>query len=338
MTAPRVDLHLTGDQVSVAEMIGYAQQAEQGGFGGVWMAEAFRDALVPLAAITCATSRVVVGSNVAQWTRSLPNMELSAADLDELSQGRFVLGLGSTTKEWNEKWHGVAYERPLQRMREYVEALRLLWTAGPQQPVTYDGECFTVDDYLRFNGPLERPVPIALGASRTGMARLAGEIADAVHFNACFSAAFIRDGLMPAVHDGAARAGRAQPPAVGSLTITAVDADAATARRWAAHQLAFYAGVADYFADLWRYHGLAEAHATVQERFRTGDVFGAVDAVPDEAVAAMTLAGTPDDVRRDLERYGDVVDYAIAYSPTFLLPPDVIKANHEAIIAALATS
>lgn len=338
MDLPRVDLHLTGDLVPIDDMVKYAVAAEDAGFGAVWVAEAFRDAFVPLAAISCATSSIQVGSNVVQWTRSLPNIELAAGDLDELCGGRFVLGIGSTTKQWNEDWHGISYDRPLQRMREYVEGIRALWTAGPQEPVTFEGEMFSVKSYLRFNGPHSRSIPIALGASRSGMAGLAGAIADNVHFNACFSPSFIAAELLPHVDKGRKDAGRASRPKVGSLTITAVDDDEATAHRWAQHQLAFYAGVADYFAELWDHHGLADEHQKVQNLFRSGDIPGAIDTVSGDAVSAMTLAGTPADVRRELHRYSDVVDHVMLYAPTFLLLPEEIAANHRAIINTFAAA
>ena len=116
------------------ELLQLVVAAEGAGFGGPWMAEAYRSSTVSLAAIAERTTRPRIGSNVTQWTRGLPTLELECGDLAELSQGRFRLGLGTSTKDWNEAWFGIPYERPLVRMREYVEALRLLWTAGPDGP------------------------------------------------------------------------------------------------------------------------------------------------------------------------------------------------------------
>lgn len=280
---PRVDLHLTGDQVSIADMIRFGQAAEQAGLGAVWTAEAFRDSFTPLAALAGVTSRITLGTNIAQWTRSVPNLDLTAGDLQELSSGRFVLGLGSTTQQWNTDWHGIAYERPLQRMREYVEALRVLWTAGPMAPVSYDGEVFQIRDYLRFNGPLDTPIPVHLGASRAGMASLAGEIADGVNFNVLLSPDYLRKELLPAVARGAALAGR-EPGSIarGVLVITAVDDDGAQAVRWAKQQIAFYAGVANYFEAPLRFHGFDRELEAVQGACRVGDLPRAFELVTDE--------------------------------------------------------
>ena len=151
----RVDLHMTGDQVSIADMVRFGRLAEDAGLGGVWTAEAWRDSLVPLAGVAAATSRIPLGTDVCQWTRTPVTMELAAADLDELSGGRFTLGLGTGPAEWNENWHGIPYERPLVRMREYVEAIRLLSQAHLGAPVTFEGEFFPASAVL--GTPLPSP-------------------------------------------------------------------------------------------------------------------------------------------------------------------------------------
>ncbi|HET6154135.1 MAG TPA: LLM class flavin-dependent oxidoreductase [Marmoricola sp.] len=332
---PRIDLHLTGEQMDVHTMVDLAVHAEATGFGGLWVAEAFRDSFVPLAAIAERTSSIEIGNNVAQWTRSVPNMELAAGDLAELSGGRFVLGVGSTTRAWNEDWHGITYDRPLARMREYVAAIRALWRADAITPVDVDGEVFRIRNYLRFNGPLQYDVPIAFGVSRKAMARLTGEIADRAHFNACLSPSYVTHTLLPELAAGREAAGRpADAVRVGMLTITAVAEDEREAVRLARHQLGFYVGVADYFAGLWAHHGLSAEHDRVQELFRSGDVDGAIAAVPDEAVAAMTIAGDPDSVRARFADYAGTADYVMLYSPSFRLRKDEIERNYHAIVEA----
>jgi alkanesulfonate monooxygenase SsuD/methylene tetrahydromethanopterin reductase-like flavin-dependent oxidoreductase (luciferase family) len=332
---PRIDLHLTGEQMEVRTMVDLAQRAEAAGFGGLWVAEAFRDSFVPLAAIAERTSSMEIGNNIAQWTRSVPNMELAAGDMAELSGGRFVLGVGSTTRAWNENWHGITYDRPLARMREYVAAIRALWKADAITPVDVEGEIFRISDYVRFNGPLDYDVPIAFGVSRKGMARLTGEVADRAHFNACLSPSYVTEALLPELAAGREAAGRpADAVRIGMLTITAVADDPREAVRLAKHQLAFYVGVADYFAGLWAHHGLSAEHDRVQSLFRSGDVDAAIAAVPEEAVAVMTIAGDPDTVRRRFAAYGGTADYVMLYSPSFRLQKDEIQRNYDRIVEA----
>jgi len=335
----RVDLHLTGDQISVNDMIQFGTMAEQADLGGVWTAEAWRDSLVTLAPIAAATSKIRVGTDVSQWTRTPPSLELAAADLDDVSDGRFTLGLGTAPKEWNEGWHGISYEKPVRRMREYVEALRLLWQASPMNPVSFNGEVFSISNYIRLRGSLERPVPIHLGATLPGMAALAGEIAEGVHFNVVLSAPHIRDVMLPAVEVGARRAGRSLSDVEkGVLVSTAVSDDRAEAVQWAKHQIAFYAGVASYFEPVMERHGFSEEYVRARDAFQSGDPVAAIDAITDEMVDQLALAGTPDDVRRKVSRFDGVVDFVMLYAPTFLLESDVVQAEHEAMIAAFAAA
>ena len=224
-------------------------------------------------------------------------------------------------------------------MREYVEAMRLMWTAGAMEPVTFAGEVFSITDYIRLRGPLEQPVPIQLGATLPGMAGLAGEIADGVNFNVVLSAPHIREVMLPAIEAGAARAGRSLSDIErGVLVSTAVSDDRAQAVQWAKHQLAFYASVASYFEPVMERHGFAEEYVRVRDAFQSGDVMGAIAGVPDEMVDELVLAGTPDDVRDKLSRFEGIVDFVMIYAPSFLLEPDVVQAEHEAMIAAFASS
>jgi alkanesulfonate monooxygenase SsuD/methylene tetrahydromethanopterin reductase-like flavin-dependent oxidoreductase (luciferase family) len=264
-------------------------------------------------------------------------MELAASDLNELSGSRFVLGLGTAPKEWNEGWHGISYDRPLQRMREYVSAIRLMWGASVDNPVNFDGECFQLTDYIRLRGPNPDPVPIHLGATLGGMAELAGEIADGVNFNVVLSGPYIQENMLPAVARGAERAGRSLADLdVGVLVSTAVSDDRAQAIRWAKHQLAFYAGVATYFEAVMRSHGFGADYEKVRDAFHAGDPFGAIELVTDEMVEELALAGTPDDVRSRLARYEGVVDFVMVYAPTFLLSPEEVVAEHTAMIDTFA--
>ena len=273
MTGPvRVDLQLMGDQVGVDDMVRFAVLAEDSGLGGVWTGEAWRDSLVPLAAIAAATSTIPVGTNLVQWTRTPPTLGVAAGDLAELSDGRFTLGIGTAPREWNAAWYGISYDKPLRRMREYVEALRLLWQAGPMSPLSFEGEVFSITDYIRLRGPLEQPVPIHLGATLPGMAALAGEIAEGVNFNNLLTAAYLRDVLLPAVETGARRAGRRLDEVErGVVVSTAVSDDRAQAVQWAKHQLALYAGIGSYFEPLMEKHGFGEEYARVRDSFQAGD-------------------------------------------------------------------
>lgn len=333
----RVDIHFTGDRLPVSEVMRLSRLAEHARLGCIWHAEAFHDSLVSLAAIAGITRDIRLGSNITQWTRTLPNLEIAAGDLQEICGGRFTLGLGTGVREWNEDWHGIAFDRPLRRMREYVQGLRVLWTAGVDNPVGFDGEIFRVRNYVRFNGPMPNPPPVHVAASLSGMARVAGAVADGVNFNAVHSTAWLREVLLPAVADGARSVGRrVEDLALGVLLITAVAGTRAEAFRLARHQVAYFLGVAPYFEPVLKLHGFDTDYARIRTLFAAGDTAAAIEAISDDMVETFTLSGTPDEVRRKVARYDGLLDFVMMFAPSFGLDRAQTIANHESMIAAFA--
>lgn len=330
----KLGFQIQGEAVSMAEIVGYGKAVEEAGFDTVWVSEAWRDSMVPLTAIACATSRIGLGTNIAQWTRSLPNLDLATGDLQELSGGRLSLGLGPMPKEWNEEWHGISYEQPLRRMREYVTALRALRGAGLGNPVSFDGDVFQIKDYVRFNGPLLNPPPTLLAVTRLGMARLAGEIADGVCFNTMVSNDYARDIIRPAVEEGAAKAGRSLADVhLLACPITAVAETTEEALRRARHQLGFYAGLVPYFDDVARFAGHYDAVMAAKAAFWTNPN-DAIALLPDELVEKLTVFGTPDEVRDKVKRYEGWADEISLVTPSFMLDAGAIHEGYDAIVDA----
>ena len=290
----------------MAEIVDYGTQVEVAGFDTVWLSEAWRDSLVSLTAIACSTTTLRLGSNITQWTRSLPNLDLASGDLQELSGGRFRLGLGPMPKEWNEDWHGIPYGQPVRRMREYVTALRAMRSASFGNPVSFQGEVFQIKDYIRLNGPLATPPPTLLAVTRVGMARLAGEIADGVNYNTMVSNDYARDVLRPVAEE---------------------------ALRRAKHQLGFYAGMVPYFDDVARFAGHYDAVMAAKAAFAT-DPFKAIELLPDDLVEQLTIFGTPDEVRDKVKRYEGWADEISLVTPSFLLEDGAIKDGYDALIDA----
>lgn len=330
----RLGFQIQGEAVSMQQIIGYGKAVEAAGFDTVWLSEAWRDSFVPLSAIACNTTRIGLGTNIAQWTRSLPNLDLASGDLQELSGGRFSLGLGPMPKEWNEEWHGISYEKPLRRMREYVSALRVLRGAGLGNPVSYEGEVFQIKDYVRFNGPLLNPPPTLLAVTRLGMAKLAGEIADGACCNTMVSNEYARQIILPAIAEGAESAGASLADRhVLVCPITAVADTTEEAMRRARHQLGFYAGLVPYFDDVARFAGHYDAVMAAKAAFWT-DPHEAIRLLPDDLVEKLTVFGTPDEVRDKVKRYEGWADEISLVTPSFMLEPGAISEGYDAIIDA----
>ena len=180
-----------------------AARLERAGVDSVWTGDYFQSGLVRAAVLGAATERAVVGTHVLQaFARSPLATALAAADLQELTGGRFALGLGSQFPAANRRWHGITVERPVAALREYVAAVRALLTAPPDQSVSFDGERFGYR-VPPFRGPAALPPPpVWIGGAGPATVRLAAEVADGLagHLLWTYShARHARDAIRPLV-------------------------------------------------------------------------------------------------------------------------------------------
>ena len=326
----------SGDNLSLAETLAYAKQAEEAGAESLWTTELGRDAFVPLAAIACETSGVRLGTGVATFARPPMHTETAAMSLAELTDQNFVLGLGTAPPAWNENWHGLAYERPLQRMREYVECIRTMWQGTPANPVAYDGEIIKVSEYARFIPAPYPSVPIYLATVRKGMLQLAGEIADGVVCNLINTPEYFADFVRRHVQSGIEKAGRrADDVEICCTRICAVNEDAAKARELAKHSIALYSTI-PYFDVVLEPAGFAEETARIRAAFAEGEFETMIASVSDAMVERLAFAGTAEQVLEQAEPYRGLVDSILLYCPSFFVDPADTRQNHAAMIDAFA--
>jgi probable F420-dependent oxidoreductase len=335
---PKVGILLAGEGMQLADLVNLGVAAEDAGLDSVWHVEIQREPVVPLTAIAARTKRIRLGTGVAIWARSPILASLVAANLDELSGGRFLYGLGTGPPDWNRRFHGMSYERPVRRIREYVEVMRGAWKAAfDGSTFDYDGELYAVEGYQRSLRSERESVPIFLAAVQSGMCALAGELADGVLFNVLSTPRYVREYALPHIERGAARVGRNAREVERAAAITAaVSDDRAQARRWARHHIAFYS-VIPYFDVMFELHGFQREAAAIRAAAAAGDPAAMIESVSDEMIDTFALAGTPDDVRAQLGRWDDL-DVAVLFPPTFQLEADEIVANHRALVAAFAGS
>ena len=199
----------SGDNLTLEETVDFAASAEDAGAESLWTTELGRDAFVPLAGMAARCARARLGTGVAVFARPPALTEISAMSMAELTGGRFVLGLGTAPPAWNENWHGLPYRRPVRRMREYVEAIRLMWTASPEAPIEYEGEIIQVRDYRRVLAPPCAPPPIYLAAVQPAMLQLTGEVADGLLANLLNTPQYFTDIVHPTSGRDSRSAGRA---------------------------------------------------------------------------------------------------------------------------------
>jgi probable F420-dependent oxidoreductase len=301
---PPIDLELVGaDPAAVARL---AAAAEDAGAARLWAPELHRSSIVPLAVAAAATRRVELATGIAlAFTRSPMALALEALDLDELSGGRLVLGLGAGVRRLNQRWHSVDYDPPVRRMRETVAAVRALVAGLARgEDARARGELVDIEvSGLRRGYPAPRDaVPVWLAAMNPGMARLAGEVADGLLDHPVTTAAWLDEQVRPAVERGAALAGRPAPPVAVAVTAAVDDADPARARRAAALTIGFYATVKTY-EPLFSGHGFGGDRLTaIRRAFAAHDAERLADAVGEDMVRVFAAAGTRDDVAAVLAR------------------------------------
>jgi alkanesulfonate monooxygenase SsuD/methylene tetrahydromethanopterin reductase-like flavin-dependent oxidoreductase (luciferase family) len=256
---------------------------------------AARDSFTTLAGLAHLTPDVTLATAVAPiYHRSPASMAQTAATVDDLSGGRFRLGLGTGHRATMGGWHGQDIGNPVAEMREYVALVRAL-LAGDEPPA---GQRW--NSSFAFNGFKPRPdIPVYLAGLSPAMLRLAGEIADGVVLWAC-PASYVRDVVTREIAAGRARAGRD----LGGFDICAAVPSAVTADRAVAYRgirtelhryfgLPFYRAMfahAGYEADIAAYDAAAGADA---QRAAIGDAF----------IEDLCAIGTPDDVAAGVARY-----------------------------------
>ena len=190
---------------TLAESVARARAAESLGFESVWTTQMpdARDAALVLAAYAAATERVKLGTGVLPiYTRHPTAMVQMAATLDELSNGRFILGIGISHKVTVESMWGLRLENPVDAMREYLTIVREGLTEGRSN---FDGRHFTA--HTVYTGPRRADIPLMISALNPRMLDLAGELTDGIVLYMC-TPAYVRDHVVPAVRAGRERAGK----------------------------------------------------------------------------------------------------------------------------------
>jgi probable F420-dependent oxidoreductase len=301
----------------------YGVQAEERGFRNAWFPEiTFGDAFGPATAVATRTSRIGLATGVVGiWSRSPVTMALQAATLNELSEGRLVLGLGVQARGYVEGWHGQRYERPIRAMREYVAILR---RALAGEPVTYEGEIFSVRNFQLMVQPPERPLRIYVAAIGPQMLRLAGEIADGV-IGYFWSAAYVRDVVVPRLREGAERAGRPLDEIDVACGFPTIVGDYAHEQiRGQVLMFATAMSSSPHYADSFAAAGYGDDVRRIQEHVAAGAAV--MDLVDYELADAMTLAGPPDHIRKRIDEYHAAGLDTVALNPS---PPNVFFPLYE---------
>ena len=298
------------------------READRLGYHAVWTAEAYgSDCVTPLAWIGAQTTRIKLGSGIMQMpARSPATTAMTAMTLDQLSGGRFLLGLGLSGPQVVEGWHGRPYGKPLTKTREYVSILRQILQR--EAPLFHDGEHYQIPyagtDATGLGKPLKSilhgraDMPIYLAAIGPKNVALAAEIADG-WLPMLFSPAHYDATYAPAVAAGMARAEshkRARDFDIAASVTVVIDDDLEPAYNQIKPVLALYIGGMgargrNFYYDLACRHGFEGAADAIQNLYLQGRKGEAIMAVPNALVDAVALVGSKARIRDRLQLWRD---------------------------------
>ena len=303
-----------GGGMAQRDMMVVAKEAEEAGFDSLYVTEAWRSAFVPLTALALATERVRIGPYVLNaYGRSPFITGMSAIDVDEISGGRLLLGVGSGNRHINADWQGIPHEKPYQKMTEYIENLKQIVRTPAGSRVSYEGEIHKMD-WVPAVTPVRESIPIYISAIFPRMVRVAGRVADGIAMGAILSAPYARDVIQPAARMAAAEADR-DPQSLGFLmgSFVSVHEDREIARQAAREAICrlFSPLPHPYYEYMLREQGFSAAADAALKHVPEGNMQKAAEAMTDEVVDTVTIAGTPEECRQRLADYEGVVDEVI---------------------------
>ena len=266
-------------------MIGpMAKMVEDAGFESCWAAETTNTAFITAAAAAATTEEIKIGTAIAlAFPRSPTIAAMTAWDLDELTGGRFIVGLGTQVKRVNENRFSVPFEHPAAKLKEYAQAMRVVWAANRGEDVVHEGRFYRVT-MPTFHGtpqPDRRDVPIYFAAVNEIMARNCGAVADGLLGHPIASPRYLQEVVAPAIEEGASKAGRNRSEVnLTASPMCSISDDVDLARREVKLQIAFYATTRTYKRVL-ELHGKESVMGELRRAFAERDKDRMVEAIDD---------------------------------------------------------
>lgn len=284
-----------------SDVVECVKLAEALGYESAWVAEGHGgDQFAILGACAAATRRIRLGTSISSvFVRSATTIGMAAATVDQLANGRFILGLGGSHRVQVEPEHGIPFVQPTARLRDTIAIVRALVQDGL---VSHRGEVITIERFDLWFRPLRPQIPIYVAALFPRMLEIAGQLADGVLLTWPTTATIARGVAHVAI--GARKAGRdATAVDVASLIPCAVAKTATAARDALRPAVGLYAGFFPRYNRLLAEAGFGDAVRDIKEAFDRGGRDAAATKVPDELIDAVALAGSPETCRERIDVY-----------------------------------
>ncbi|MGO8864574.1 MAG: LLM class F420-dependent oxidoreductase [Acidimicrobiales bacterium] len=314
-----------------------ARRAEASGYDGVWSSETSHDPFLPIALGAAATEKLEFGTGIAvAFARNPMNLAVLANDLQLLSKGRFMLGLGSQIKPHITKRFSMPWSHPAPRMRELIMAIRSIWaTWETGEKLDFRGEFYTHTLMTPFFDPGKNPYgnpSILLAAVGELMTEVAGEAADGLLVHAFSTERYLREVSLPALERGAAKAGKTRADLTvsypGFVVTGPTESDVVAATKAVRQQIAFYGSTPAYRPVL-ELHGWGDLQDELNRLSKQGEWVKMGDLIDDDVLDAFAVVCPLDEVGTRIKaRYGDTIDRFSFYTPYMM--------DAEAWVAVLA--
>jgi probable F420-dependent oxidoreductase len=200
----------------LAQMPALTRFADDTGFDGIWTFETAHEPFLPLVLAAEHSRRLTLGTSIAAaFARSPAILAYIAWDLARFSRGRFILGLGTQVKGHNERRFGVKWEKPVEKMREVILAVRAIWDCWQQQSrLNFQGEFFKLTLMTPFFSPAPHEyhrIPIFVAGVNRRMCQLGGELCEGFHVHPLHTVHYLREVVLPNVQQGLSKSGRRRP-------------------------------------------------------------------------------------------------------------------------------
>jgi len=306
------------------QMPALARFADEAGFDGIWTFETAHEPFLPLVLAAEHSSRLSLGTSIAvAFPRSPTILAQIAWDLARFSKGRFILGLGTQVKGHNERRFGVKWEKPVEKIREVILAVRAIWECWQNHTrLNFQGEFFKLNLMTPFFSPEPHEyhrIPIFVAGVNPRMCQLAGELCEGFHAHPLHSARYLKERVLPNIEIGLAKGGRERRSMEVSSSIFVIPTDDPIAtEKYEAEireQISFYASTPPYrpVFDLEGWGDTADELKTLAARGKWAEM---PKLITDEMLDRFSLRGTWADLpEKVLKKYDGWLDRVSYYFP-----------------------
>ena len=282
-----------GSLLSVEEVLQCTELASKTGIDSIWIPETWgMENFSMLGAVANNTKTQKIGSSIINiYSRSPSTIAMGSATIDTLSNGRLILGLGTSSVPIVEDFHGQKFENPVQRMREYVEIIRL---SLMKKQINYSGKIFDLKNFTLLIEPKRKSIPIYLAAINEKMVNLCWEIGDGVIF-------YLRP--IDEMKETISKMQSQKNIDVACQIITCISNDSEEAIQRAKKTVAFYISVGKIYRDFLSNNGFKNEASNIFEEFKKSGFKSNHELVTDSMLNSLCISGSPEEAKIQLEKF-----------------------------------